>query len=405
MRPTDAPQERKASPRSGRREPGQGANGRFRVVALLPGLADHGGIQRHNRILCRVLAEYGAGSEAHLDVVSLADPVGWRSLEFAAHSIRGCGGSRWRFGVEALAALARPYDLLVNGHVDFGMLVLPSRMLHPNRPILTLVYGVEVWKPLPSIDRAALRRSDKVVSVSAYTATKAAALHGVAMEALRVIPPPLNPTFLTTVNDCRPGAAAHHARLLTISRLSSADSYKGIDQVIATLPEVRRRVPDVSYTVVGDGDDRARLETLARAHGLTDCVRFVGRVPDERLQALLRSTDLFVLPSEGEGFGMVYLEAMAYGKPIIAGAHGGIPEVVVDGEVGVLVRHDDTASLCHAMVSLLLDPERRRAMGEAGRARARRLYSYDIFFSAIASLLDEVLYEPIAAHSLTEHPI
>lgn len=396
MTQVKAPQDLRAIPTTRRRGSGRRPNSRRRIVILLPGLADYGGVQRHNRILCRVLAVYGAEHGVDLDIVSLADPVGWRSSEFAVHSFRGCDGSRWRFGVEALAALARPYDLLINGHVDFGMLALFGRMLRPHTPILTLIHGVEVWKPLHSIDRAALRRSDRVVSVSSYTATMVATLQGVAEKALRVIPPPLDPAFLAAAHDWRSGAAGAQARLLTISRLSSADSYKGIDQVIAVLPIVRGRVPRVVYTIVGDGDDRARLEILARAHGLAECVRFEGRVPDERLHALLGATDLFVLPSQREGFGIVFLEAMAYSKPVVAGAHGGTPEVVVDGQTGLLVKHDDMANLGHAIVSLLLDPARCQAMGEAGRERVHTAYSYERFRSSIFSLLDELLDTPIA---------
>ena len=158
MTHVEAPQNLRAIPWTRRRGSERRPNSRRRIVILLPGLADYGGVQRHNRILCRVLAAYGAEHGVDLDIVSLADPVGWRSSEFVVHSFRGCGGSRWRFGVEALAALARPYDLLINGHVDFGMLALFGRMLRPHTPILTLIHGVEVWKPLYSIDRAALRR-------------------------------------------------------------------------------------------------------------------------------------------------------------------------------------------------------------------------------------------------------
>lgn len=386
-----APHDMNVIQTSGQRRSGYGVNGRRRIVALLPGLADYGGIQRYNRIFCHALTEYGTGQDVDLEIVSLADPVGWRSAEIGARSLRGCGGNGWRFGVEALAALARPYDLLINGHVDFGMLALPGHMLRPHTPLLTMIHGVEVWKLLPSIDRAALRRSDRVVSVSVYTATRAAALQGVSMSALRVIPPSLDPGFLAAVHEWQPGAATTGARLLTISRLSSADAYKGIDRVIAALPEVQRRVSNVRYTIVGDGDDRARLERLARAHGVAECIHFEGHVSDERLHSLLRAADLFVLPSQGEGFGIVFLEAMAYGKPVIAGAHGGAPEVVTDGEEGLLVEHDDTVGLCQAIVSLLLDPVRRRVMGEAGRERVRHAYSYVAFRSAIASLLDELL--------------
>jgi len=155
--------------------------------------------------------------------------------------------------------------------------------------------------------------------------------------------------------------------LLTVARLSTVDGhYKGIDKVINVLPRVIERVGDVQYVVAGDGDERPRLEALARSTGVSDHVRFLGRISDADLFAQYRDCDVFVMPSSGEGFGIVFLEAMAFGKPVIGGDHGGTPDVVRDGVNGYLVKHDDEDALATRIIQLLGDENLCASMGAAG---------------------------------------
>jgi glycosyltransferase involved in cell wall biosynthesis len=125
--------------------------------------------------------------------------------------------------------------------------------------------------------------------------------------------------------------------LLTMGRQSVSDRYKGTDRVIEALPELLREQPDLVFLIAGDGSDRPRLERLAREHGVTEAVRFVGWVPDRELPDLYRLADVFVMPSTAEGFGIVYLEAAASGVPVVASAAGGAPDALRDGLLGVLV--------------------------------------------------------------------
>ncbi len=369
------------------------SDNRLRIVAVLPGLADHGGIQRHNRTLCKVLTAYAAQREASLEIVSLRDPKNWLDSRYISQSVIGCGGNRYRFAARVLTALARPYDLLIIGVVDFGLFVVLSHLLRPRIPVFTITHGVEVWVPRSRFERAAVRGADRILSVSADTAKSVVDVQGAEPGVVQVITTPLDPYFIAGIDAWRAsGESTIHTRLLTITRMNVVDVNKGVDQVIVALPAVRANVPDVNYTVIGDGDDRSRLEQLARDHGVDDIVRFVGQVPDEQLYAYLGGTDVFILPSSKEGFGIVFLEAMAFGKPVIAGAHGGAPEVVADGETGILVRRDDQTALTTAMTSLLQDEAKRRAMGEAGVRRVRTVYSYDRFASTVARALDDLLH-------------
>jgi phosphatidylinositol alpha-1,6-mannosyltransferase len=166
--------------------------------------------------------------------------------------------------------------------------------------------------------------------------------------------------------------------LLTISRLE--DRYKGHDVVLRALPLVRLHVPDVRWRVIGDGPLRPTLEERARTMGLGDSVQFLGLVSDEVRDRELAGANVFCMVSRipadgfaGEGFGIVYLEANAFGLPVVAGATGGAVDAVVPGETGLLVDPEDHVAVADAVVALLLDRDLANRLGRGGRARAERL--------------------------------
>ena len=365
-----------------------------RLLAWLPGLGQIGGMERRDRSLCRVLAACARERGLLLEIVSLRDPAGWRDEHFLERPVSGCGGNRYRFAVSAVASLRHPCALLIVGVVDFGPLVPFARFLRRSTPILTLAHGIEVWERLPPQRRVALHAADRILAVSDYTAGRIASQQGVARACIDVVPPPLDPGLEQEAEAWRNGSRGQPARssMLSIARMNVIDAPKGVERVIEALPAICDRVPDVDYVVVGDGDDRPRLEQLVERRGLKQRVRFVGRVSDDELHAYLSGADVFVLPSSKEGFGIVFLEAMAHARPVIGGRHGGTPEVVIDGETGLLVSNDDREGLVEAAVRLLADPDERCRMGEAGLQRVRDLYGYESFRcgveATVAKLLD-----------------
>jgi phosphatidylinositol alpha-1,6-mannosyltransferase len=149
-------------------------------------------------------------------------------------------------------------------------------------------------------------------------------------------------------------------------------------------------VPETVYMIVGDGDDRERLEELAKKNGMSGRVIFTGVVSDEELIGFYKRCDVFLMPSRQEGFGIVFLEAMAFEKPVIGGNHGGTPEVIVDNETGFLVEHGDVDALADRIIRLLLDEELCQRMGRAGRRRVEENYTFDPFRQRLISFLSRV---------------
>ena len=167
--------------------------------------------------------------------------------------------------------------------------------------------------------------------------------------------------------------------ILSVTRLDPRERYKNIDLVIKVFPEVLKSVPDAYYVIVGEGADRLRLELLAKELGVRDNVIFAGFVPDDLLPLYYEASDIFVLPSTGEGFGIVFLEAMYYGKPCIGASAGGIPEVIEDDKTGLLVNPDNVLELSNAVIKLFTNKELSKSMGEAGRKRFEKEFSFEAF--------------------------
>ncbi|MBP9826077.1 MAG: glycosyltransferase family 4 protein, partial [Thermoanaerobaculia bacterium] len=183
---------------------------------------------------------------------------------------------------------------------------------------------------------------------------------------------------------------------LIVGRTAGMDRYKGHDELLEIWPEVRRRLPAARLVVAGSGSDLERLRGKAAALGLTAessdaAVYFTGQIDPATLGELYRRAAIFAMPSLLEGFGLVYPEAMAAGKPCLALQGTAPAEIIVDGETGRLVPQNDPAALGDALVELLGNPERARAMGEAGRRRYEREFTARAFERRFQPVVDELV--------------
>ena len=280
----------------------------------------------------------------------------------------------------------RSYDVIhVHWPLPLALFGWAAQRARP-APIVTTFYGVELrWvksalKPLKRFIVWAARRSARVVAISSYTAAELRELVDVPVE---VIPY----TAALPAPESRSQKAAGVPTVLFVGRLVER---KGVAHLIEAVARLRER--PLRLVIVGDGPERPRLEALARSSGALDRVEFRGRVSDAELQRAYRDADVFVLPSvldargDTEGLGVVLLEAMNYGIPVIASRIGGIVDIVVEGETGLLVPPGDEAGLAAALDRVLGDPAFASRLGEAGRRRLAEQFSWD----AIVSRLEAV---------------
>jgi glycosyltransferase involved in cell wall biosynthesis len=224
-----------------------------------------------------------------------------------------------------------------------------------------------------------LQQADFLVSISEYTKHRAVEENCLNADRFYLLPNALEYNELESFAPAGEATHRHETRMLSVCRLESSERYKGVDKVIEALPEIQEQIPDIQYTVVGGGDDLRRHQELAQRLGVAEHVRFTGFLEDSALQACYREADLFVMPSTGEGFGFVFLEAMQHGKPIVAANCAAVPEVVADGVSSVLVERDNLAQLTDAIIRLCRDRSLRDSMGAAGRERLRQHFTFEHF--------------------------
>jgi phosphatidyl-myo-inositol dimannoside synthase len=248
------------------------------------------------------------------------------------------------------------------------------------RVVLFLV-GVEVWRKVRARERRAIERADCVLAISSHTAKR-----------FREANPDVR---VSNVVVCHPGIGAPPDNAaeespagfaLIVGRLWSEERYKGHDWLIDVWPAVRARLPGARLVVVGDGDDRRRLEERVRADGLDAVIEFTGRIGGDRLAALYRAAAFFVMPSTNEGFGLAYLEAMRVGKPCIA-VHGAADEIIDDGVSGAIVEAGRSDQLVDAIVRLFTDADWRTRLGAAAAARVERDFTEKHFARRLSDAL------------------
>jgi phosphatidyl-myo-inositol dimannoside synthase len=366
------------------------------LIGLFPELDAPGGIQRAGRHLALVMSEYAASHKMEYRFLSLNDSQELHRMHVADKEFVFTGADRGkaRFVANALRAARRRPKLVLAAHPNLAPIIRGMRLLAPRMKSIVCAHGVEVWEPLPARRRNALRKASLVLSPSRATADHLTSLQGVATDQIRVLPWALDPDFAVknsaTASAQLPESFPRSRTILCVGRWLATERYKGMDTLILAMPRLLLRWPDVQLAIVGSGDDRAWLENIARDSGVQRHVHFSSGLSYEQLSACYQAAEIFALPSRGEGFGFVYLEAMAHGKPVIGGAHGGAPEVIVDGVTGYVVQHGDPVQLATSLDALLADPEQARKMGEAGRQRVEKEFRFNVFAKSFKRILREL---------------
>jgi phosphatidyl-myo-inositol dimannoside synthase len=256
------------------------------------------------------------------------------------------------------------------------------------RPYAVFVNGIEAWSAtLDSARRAALQNARVRIAISPHTARRVAAAHPNL--------PPIDTCLLALLpDDETPDRVPADVRVdygphavVIVGRMASTERYKGHDQLLLAWPRVIAEVPDAALVMVGRGDDVERLRTKAAALGIGRSVHFAGFLSDAALRAVMRHAAIFAMPSRGEGFGLVYLQAMHLGVPCLGSRDDAAADIIVDGETGLLVPRQDPEAIAGAVARLLTDEAMRRRMGEAGHRRFENTFSYPRFRARLAGIL------------------
>jgi phosphatidylinositol alpha-1,6-mannosyltransferase len=308
-----------------------------------------GGIAQYNRDFLGSLAE--AGTLSSITVLPRHAP----DLVQPPHGIRQLLACKGRIAYSTIAlrtALLQPVDVVFCGHLFMAPLAAwIARLKHAKLVVQT--HGIEAWSRPSKWQRAAVEHADLVLSVSRHTRAAVLSWAAIAPERAIVVPNTVREMFTPGDGRAQRSALGLEGKriLLTVGRMDSTERYKGHDRVIAALPEFVSQGHDVYYLIVGEGDDRPRLEAMAVEAGVQQRVLFLGGVDSQTLSAIYRCADLFVMASTGEGFGVAFLEAMASGTPAIGLDVGGAPDALGDGELGLVVREDEITEVIATLLT------------------------------------------------------
>ena len=253
-----------------------------------------------------------------------------------------------------------PYDMVFCGHINLLPIARPVATLL-RAPMSLTIHGIDAWEPSRhAVSRWLARSADLVMAVSALTLGRFRSWAPYPDEKCAVVPNaihldefsvgPKNPEL-----EARYDIAGRKV-VMTFGRLAGSERYKGFDCVLEALPAIIERRPDIIYMIAGDGRDRGRLEQKAVDMGLAGHVRFTGMVAEEEKADHFRLADVYAMPSRGEGFGFVLLEAMACGIPAIGSTRDGSREAMREGLLGPVVDPLDKQAVVDAVITSLARP-------------------------------------------------
>lgn len=315
-----------------------------------------GGIARILRLYIKAACDLAReGDEVRYVALSDLGDTRTRARTYAGSKLTGldnCGGSKLAYFFTILWRGFRS-DRLICGHLHHLILARFAMILRPRLKYYLIAHGIEVWRPYTFLERAALCGAHRVFCVSEYTRRQMLRFcPELKPGRLIVVPNTFDPAFKPVGQRADAATETRRPRILVVSRLVATDPYKGVDTMIEAMPRILQQFPSAELRIVGGGDDRPRLERIAADLCISEAVRFCGMIDDRLLQEEYLLCDLFALPSRKEGFGLVYLEAMNYGKPCLAARAGGAPEIVTK-EVGALVEYGNTDQIAIAVANIV----------------------------------------------------
>lgn len=341
----------------------------MRILIIASDTQTIGGIQRYMQDVMRALRE--------LD-------ISYSVIEFT----EGHLFSKTHFALRAIIQAFRyKPDLIFCGHIAFAPICLFLERF--GYPYFLFTYGIEVWRNSVRLD--AFYKALKIVTISNFTRERIISKDG-GLE---------NKIFLLSNAVHQASSASPHLQelrsrygnkvILSVCRLSREEQYKGYDTLVGVMPAVLREFPEARYVIVGDGDDRPRIEDLIREHLLQGKVDIVGFVSESELNDFYYLPALFALPSKGEGFGFVFLEAIARGTLVLAGNKDGSVDALLRGEAGILVNPEDKEEIKDAILNVFrgIIPEHLRDM-EAVKRRVFDAYGFDAFRAKMKELISTI---------------
>ncbi len=322
-----------------------------------------GGIEKVCRVAGKALYEHSIENNLTIQVYAMhgMKNASERNRYFPSELFRGFGGNKIKCILASIRKGIKSRIILVS-HINLLPIAWVIKMISPSTKVLLFAHGIEVWQPLGRFKKMMLNSCDRIISVSNFTNDKIQELHQIPKEKCFVLNNCLDP-FLPIPGKLdrelnlrkRYGIGEKELLLFTLTRLSAKERYKGYDFVMEALVHLKKEYPGIRYLLAGsyDKEEKEFLDNHIQKLGLQEQVLMPGFIADDEIAAHFSMADIYVMPSRKEGFGIVFIEAMYYGLPAIAGNRDGSVDALCNGKLGLLVNPTDVQEIREAIEKML----------------------------------------------------
>jgi glycosyltransferase involved in cell wall biosynthesis len=279
-------------------------------------------------------------------------------------NFKGFGANRTAFVLKALQEAAKA-DIIILSHINLTIIGLATKRINPKCKVYLVAHGIEVWRPLSFWQKKLLACIDKVICVSSFTRQQMFQLHNTPNGKCVILNNAIDPFMQLPSVFKKPGnllnkynIAADNPTIFTLTRLAATEQYKGHEQVIKVISKLKEKFPTIKYILAGqyDDDEEVRIRELITANDVSQQVILTGFIEEKDLPDHFLLADVFVLPSKKEGFGIVFIEALACGLPVICGNADGSIDAIRNGELGQAIDVTDLGALEDAITTALQTP-------------------------------------------------
>ncbi len=333
------------------------------IFLTLKVFSSTGGIEKVCRVAGKALYEFGLRRNADVRFLSMYDKANSadHNKYFPSEIFKGFGINKKQFIIHSVKE-GRNADVIILSHINLLIVGWLIKKIKPTVKIILFAHGIEVWGKKSVMKRKMLQSCDEIIAVSEFTKRKMISENGIHESACSVINNCLDPFLILPRNVVIPadlpqryGIIAGDKILFTLSRLSSTERYKGYDKVMEAMVNLTAHV---KYIIGGsyDQEEKEYIENIITKLHLGNRVILAGFIPDDEVEAHFTMSDCYVMPSIKEGFGIVFVEAMFYNLPVIAGNQDGSTDALRNGELGLLVNPSQVDEIRKGIIDILGNP-------------------------------------------------
>ena len=365
------------------------------LLFTLQSFSTTGGIQKMTRTLAHSLNHIAVNDKWDFDMYSAYDTNQDLMPQYLpAEKFRGFNANKSAFVIQAVKKGIKA-DVVILTHINLALVGFIIKKINPKTNVWLIAHGIEVWRPLSLFQKAFLKHCDKVVCVSDFTKQQMISRHNISLDKCAILNNAIDPFMQLPTVFVKPqhlldkyNLTPDNRVIYTLTRLANSEQYKGHDQVIKLISRLKVKYPGIKYVLSGQYDvkEEIRIKNMISKYSIEDDVILTGFIDEKDIPAHFLLADVFVLPSKKEGFGIVFIEALACGLPVICGNADGSIDAIRNGELGKAVDADNLDELETAISNVLdisLSSQKRHSL----QKKCLHYFNEDAYMNNLEELL------------------